>query len=82
MVQESFTLWQVIYEVTWSKALYSTGVMVSTWPTLQALSYSTLEDGETGQSAMGGDWAGHAETLMRLAANNRSLLFFWMVFHF
>lgn len=31
---------------------------------------SPAENGETGQSAMGRDWAGHAGTLSRLAANN------------
>ena len=34
---------------------------------------SPAENRETGQSARGGDWAGHAGTLTRLAANNEFL---------
>ena len=43
VVPTSAIVWQVVYTVTWSEALSSTGVMVSTGPIRHTLSYEVLQ---------------------------------------
>ena len=43
VVQASAIVCRVVYTVTWSEALSSIGVMVSTWPIRRTLSYAVLQ---------------------------------------